>query len=288
VTRAKAVLERAPAKPEARAPKKLLLAWYRGAASEEDAPALLSAMVHPGERWAFTVRLRRPHGLVNPHGFDYAAWLLERGIGATGYVRTRTEPRRMGARNSPLDYIEKAREAVRDRFNAVLGATPAAGILSALAVGDQRAISREEWQLFNRTGVTHLMSISGLHVTLISGLAAWLVAAGWRRVPALALRLPARKAAAAAAIVGALGYTLLAGFGVPAQRTFWMVSVVAAALWSGRISSPWRTLALALAGIVLMDPWAPLAPGLWLSFGAVLLIFYAAVGWSAPGSKLAQ
>src|SRR2546428_957714 len=64
-----------------------------------------------------------------------------------------------------------------------------------------------------------------------------------------------------------------------------MVSVVAAALWSGRISSPWRTLALALAAIVLMDPWAPLAPGLWLSFGAVLLIFYAAVGWSDSGSK---
>jgi len=273
---------------EARVPKQVLLAWYRGASPEEDAPAMPAAMVHPGERWAFTVRLRRPHGLVNPHGFDYAAWLLERGIGGTGYVRTRAEPRRVGARNSPLDLIERTREAVRDRFNAVLGATPAAGILAALAVGDQRAISREEWQLFNRTGVTHLMSISGLHVTLISGLAAWLVASGWRRVPPLALRLPARKAAALAAIVAALGYTLLAGFGVPAQRTFWMVTVVAAALWCGRISSPWRTLALALAAIVLMDPWAPLSPGLWLSFGAVLLIFYAAVGWTELGSKPAQ
>ena len=120
-----------------------------------------------------------------------------------------------------------AREAVRDRFQAQLGATPAAGILAALAVGDQRAISAEEWRLFNRTGVTHLMSISGLHVTLVSGLAAWLVAFGWRRVPAAALRLPARKAAAAAAIVAALGYTLLAGFAVPAQRTFYMVAVVA-------------------------------------------------------------
>src|SRR5919204_3212849 len=209
-------------------------------------------------------------------------------MGATGYVRARPGPRRLGSRGAPLDYIERMREAVRDRINAVLGATPAAGILAALAVGDQRAISREEWQLFNRTGVTHLMSISGLHVTLVSGLVAWLVATLWRRVPALVLRLPARKAAALAAIVGALAYTLLAGYGVPAQRTFWMVSVVALALWSGRISSPWRTLALALAAIVLMDPWAPLAPGLWLSFGAVLLIFYAAVGWTEQGTKLAQ
>ena len=144
------------------------------------------------------------------------------------------------------------------------------------------------WQLFNRTGVTHLMSISGLHVTLVSGLVAWLVASGWRRVPWLALRLPARKSAAAAAIAAALGYTLMAGFGVPAQRTFWMVTLVALALWCGRLSSPWRTLALALGAIVLMDPWAPLSAGLWLSFGAVLLIFYVLAGWTEQGGRLIQ
>ena len=268
-------------------PGKLLVSWYRATAWEEGS-AVLAGAVHPGERWLLTLRLRRPHGLVNPYGFDYEAWLLERSVGATGYVRARGEKRKLGERNSFSDWIEKAREAVRDRFLATLGATPAAGILAALAVGDQRAISNEEWQLFNRTGVTHLMSISGLHVTLVSGLVAWLVAFGWRRVPALALRLPARKAAALAAIAAALGYTLLAGFGVPAQRTFWMVTIVAAALWSGQIASPWRTLALALAVIVFFDPWAMLAPGLWLSFGAVLLIFYAGVGWSSPGSRIAQ
>jgi competence protein ComEC len=256
-------------------PKKILLSWHRNAWAEEGA-ALLARSVHPGERWLFTVRLRRPHGHLNPQGFDYEAWLLERGIGATGYVRQKAEQRKLGERSSAFDYVEKAREAVRDRFQRELGATPAAGILSALAVGDQRAISSEEWRLFNRTGVTHLMSISGLHVTLVSGLAAWLVAFGWRRVPAATLRVPARKAAALAAIAAALAYTLLAGFAVPAQRTFYMVSVVALALWSGRIASPARTLALALAIVVAMDPWAPLAPGMWLSFGAVALIFYVA------------
>src|SRR5258706_3055097 len=272
---------------EERLPKKLLLSWYRSPLYEE-APALLSGAVHPGERWLFSVRLRRPHGNVNPNGFDYEAWLVERGIGASGYARQGGEQKLLGLRNSPLDLIEKAREAVRDRFLRALGPTPAAGILVALAVGDQRAISGEEWQLFNRTGVTHLMSISGLHVTLVSGLLAWLAAAFWRRVPALALRLPARKAAAAAAIAGALGYSLIAGFAVPAQRTFYMVTVVALALWSGRIASPTRILALALAAVVLADPWAPLAPGLWLSFGAVLLIFYVAGGWHGPESKLMQ
>src|SRR2546422_2429976 len=124
------------------------------------------------------------------------------------------------------------------------------------------------------------MSISGLHVTLISGLFAWLVATGWRRVPALTLCLPARKAAAAAAIVGALGYTLLAGFAVPAQRTFYMVTVVAVALWSGRIASPGRTLALALAAVGIFDPLAPPAPGPWVSVRAGVLFFFVASRWA--------
>jgi competence protein ComEC len=269
-----------PEQAEARLPQRILLSWYGSASAEEDA-ATPAAAVHPGERWRLRVRLRRPHGSFNPHGFDYEAWLLERGIGATGYVRGRGEL--LGSRNAVQDRIEGIREAVRDRFKQVLGETPASGILAALAVGDQRSISAEEWRLFNRTGVTHLMSISGLHVTLVSGLFAWLAAALWRRSARLLLLLPARKIAALAAIAGALGYTLIAGFAVPAQRTFWMVTVVALALWSGRIAAPARTLALALAVVLLFDPWAVLSPGFWLSFGAVALIFWVsdpdARGW---------
>ena len=269
-----------------RVPPRILVWWYASALHEEPAAPLRA--VHPGERWLLTVRLRRPHGQVNPNGFDYEAWLLERGIGATGYVRPRGEQRLLGARRSVLDRIQQAREAVRERFHATLGATPAAGILSALAIGDQRAIASEEWRLFNRTGVTHLMSISGLHVTLVSGLAASIVSFGWRRVPWLALRLPGRKAAAVAAILAALAYTLLAGFAVPAQRTFYMVTVVALALWSGRIASPARTLAAALALVLVIDPWAPLAAGFWLSFAAVALIFYASAGWTRREGRLLQ
>ena len=270
------------APPGVRLPRRLRLAWYAPAAPTPAPEA------HPGERWRLTLRLRRPHGEVNPHGFDYEAWLLEHGIGATGYVRALPPPLRLGERNSALDRVEQAREAVRERFLRVLGATPAAGVLIALAIGDQHAIANEEWRLFRRTGVTHLMSISGLHVTLVSGLVAWLVAFGWRRLPRLCLLLPARKAAAAAAVAAALGYVLLAGFGVPAQRTLLMVCMVALALWSGRAVSPARTLALALGAVVLTDPWAPLAPGFWLSFGAVALIFYVAAGWTGTERRVLQ
>ncbi len=273
-----------------RLPAKVQLSWYRTPFAAEEQPAILEDAwrLHPGERWQFTLRLKRPHGTLNPHGFDYEAWLLERGIGATGYVRPGGEPRRIGARDSFSDRVERAREAIRDRFKAALGDSRAAGILVALAVGDQRSVSADEWKLFNRTGVTHLMSISGLHVTLVSGLAAGLVAFGWRRSPRLCLLLPSRKAAAVAAILAAFSYTLLAGFAVPAQRTFYMVTAVALALWSGRIASPVRVLALALGVVLLADPWAVLSAGFWLSFGAVALIFFASAGWSAAVSRPRQ
>lgn len=259
-------------------PARVRLAWYG-----EPPPALV-----PGERWQLAVRLRAPHGQANPGGFDYEAWLLERGIGATGSVRPRAANLRVGLRGGFADRIARVRNAISARFREVLGVRPAAGVLAALAVGDQNAIAAEEWRLFQRTGVTHLMSISGLHVTLVSGLVALLVSFGWRRAPALALALPARKAAAAAAIAAAFAYTLLAGFGIPAQRTFFMVSVVALALWSGRVASPARVLALALLAVVVLDPWAPLAPGFWLSFGAVALILWTAVGWNVAEARPLQ
>ncbi len=288
-------IESAPGS-SAKLPSRVMLSWYRGsygqsgAQSSDEAPAALDdpGAVHPGERWLFTVRLKRPHGSVNPYGFDFEAWLMERGLGATGYVRQRGEQRRLGERNSVSDRIEQVREAVRARFLAVLGESTTSGVLVALAVGDQRAIDADDWRLFSRTGVTHLMSISGLHVTLVSGLVAALVSFGWRRSPALVLWLPARKAAAVAATLAALAYTLLAGFGVPAQRTFFMVAAVAAALWFGRIASPSRVLALALLAVVLVDPWAVMSAGFWLSFGAVALIFYVAHGWTGRESWVLQ
>lgn len=130
-------------------PHRLQLAWYRDSDPDEGAQQEAGSPVHPGERWRFRVRLRRPHGLANPFGFDYEAWLLERGIGATGYVRastrgaTREGAQRLGWRNSFADRIEQARAAVRARFERVLGADPATGILIALAVGDQRSIPVE-------------------------------------------------------------------------------------------------------------------------------------------------
>ena len=262
--------------PQAVVPAHIALSWWGSAARDGRAATLPE--LRAGERWQLTVRLRRPHGTLNPHGFDYEAWLLERDIRATGYVRPGGSRRVAALVARPQYLIERVREAVRARIQTALGDAPYAGVLTALAVGDQRAISQAQWQVFTRTGVNHLMSISGLHVTMISGLAFAVAYRLWRRSARLTLRLPARKAAVVAGLVAALGYAWLSGFAVPAQRTVYMLAVVAVALWSGRLSSASVVLCAALFVVLALDPWAVLAPGFWLSFGAVGLIMYVTTG----------
>jgi competence protein ComEC len=267
-------------------PPRIVLAWWGRSAREGD-EGLPS--VHAGERWRLTVRLKQPHGTLNPHGFDYEAWLLERGVRATGYVRPRTNPERLSAQVwqvGPL--IERLRERLRDRIVTAVPGDCCGGVLAALAVGDQRAIPPAQWQVFTRTGVNHLMSISGLHVTMVSGLVYALALALWRRSPRLALRLPAGKAAAVAGLLAALAYAALAGFAVPAQRTVYMLAVVAAALWSGRQLPVSTILAGALLVVLLLDPWAVLSAGFWLSFGAVGVILAVTVGRLAQPGVLRQ
>ncbi|ATE59600.1 DNA internalization-related competence protein ComEC/Rec2 [Thauera sinica] len=246
-------------------PRRILLSWYR--LRDDEAPPDVAA----GERWRFVVRLKRPHGFVNPAGFDYEAWLLERGLRASGYVRGDAGRLDSGAA-SFMHRVHRARAAIRDRFLAVLGDAPYAGVLVALVVGDQRAIPAGQWEVFRRTGISHLVAISGMHISLAGLLGAALAGALWRRVPALVLRLPARKAAAVAAIAAATGYALLAGMGIPVLRALIMLCVVGLALLLGRSPSPSRVLLLALAGVLIADPWAVLAAGFWLSFAAVGVI----------------
>ncbi len=271
-------------------PRRISLAWYRGwrtqhEGDDDEAATSIPQAVHAAERWRFTVRLKRPHGNLNPHGSDYEAWLFERGLRATGYVRAAKTEQADQTNQRLNDYvprlgptIERLRETLRERIYRALPDKEYAGVLVALVVGDQQAIDQDLWQVFSRTGITHLMSISGLHVTMVASLGWWLVSMLWRRQPRLMLRLPAQKAAALGGWLAALIYCLLAGFGVPAQRTLYMISVVALALWTGRLTSASRVLALALLVVLLLDPWAVLSAGFWLSFGAVALLFYIGAG----------
>lgn len=258
-------------------PKRIALSWYiRRTVQDEDVAV---PVVQAGERWQMTVRLRQPHGNANPHGFDYEVWALERNIRATGYVREAADNHRLDQMvNQPSYWVESIRQAIQQRFTQVLSDHAYVGVLKALAVGDQRTIPRDQWVIFTRTGTNHLMAISGLHITMISSLVFALVSGLWRCSSYLLLRLPARRAAVLAGLVVALGYAVLSGFAIPAQRTCYMLTVVAIALWRGRQTSATMVLAWALFWVVLLDPWATLSPGFWLSFGAIAIIMLVTVG----------
>lgn len=258
--------------PSAPLPGRLLLSW-------QQAPSDLL----PGQRLALKVRLKRPHGLANPHGFDYEYWLLERGVGATGYV---VDARPLPAAPLPWSVrIDRMRARLRERMLAAMPAdAPFAGVLVALTIGDQSGIAPADWRVFTRTGIGHLVSISGLHITMISGLAAALARLAWRhscgagrwlRRP-LPLRCPASKAGVLVSALAAFAYASLAGMEIPAQRTVAMVAVAALGLWCARTPPPSLLLAWAAAVALAIDPWAVCSAGFWLSYGAVAAIFLGA------------
>lgn len=277
-------------------PERLLLSW-------REPPEALQ----PGQRYRLTVRLRRPRGLANPHGFDYAYWLLAAGVGATGHVRhavpiLETTP----SMQAPMPLairIDAWRARLRDHLRAALPDEARFGaVLVALVVGDQHGIAQADWEVFRRTGIAHLVSISGLHITMISGALGALAHRLWAHSLGLGRYLgrplpliwPAQQAALVAAVLAALGYGLIAGMQVPALRTVTMLAVAALALWVGRAPPASVVLAWAAGIAVAIDPWAVMSPGFWLSFGAVAVIFLAArrerapppEGWQARGRAL--
>ncbi len=304
-------------------PPRLLISWYRdgGAFAQRDPSAAAVASddpvaeppparaappeLHAGERWRFTARLKAAHGNFNPHGFDYELWLWEQGVRATGYVRAGASdaaPQRLSSGEGHA--IERLRQAVRDRIlrTAAPSADPAAqrraAVVAALLTGDQALIERSDWDLFRATGVAHLMSISGLHITMFAWVAAAVVGWAWRRSarwyaslrwPARfnpCLRWPAPHAALVGGVALAAAYAVFSGWGVPAQRTVLMLATVAALRLGGLRWPWWLTWLLACALVLAWDPWAWLQAGFWLSFVAVGVLFATDSGADrADGSK---
>ena len=236
--------------------------------------------IKPGDVWFFQARVRQPSGTLNPGGFDYEAWMLEKRLlfnATVQQTKQSLQPEKIGQAQGWQISVDQLRDRIRTRIDAALPQWESRHVLAALVVGDQRAIATADWSVFQRTGVSHLMSISGLHVTMLAALAGWIGAAIWRLLSrtrlAVGLWLPAQSVGALLAIVGAVGYALLAGFAVPAQRTAWMVVVVSSAKLFGIRANPWAVLSIALVVVLISDPIAVLAPGFWLSFMAVAFLF---------------
>ena len=244
-----------------RLPHRIRASWYRTGSAPRG-----------GECWMLTLKLRTPHGSSNPRAFDYEGWLYRQDIGALATVR---EGRPCEDRQAHGFPVLRARQALVDRLDGWLGAHPGKAMVAALTVGDDSGFDDADWTSFRETGTGHLVAISGFNIAIVAGLAFLLVRWTWPLSMRLALLLPAQKAGRIAAAIAGLGYGLLAGWESPAQRAALMLALLLIATLPDRRGDPTRVLALALGLMLAFDPAAALAPGLWLSFGAVAAIFYA-------------
>jgi competence protein ComEC len=233
-------------------------------------PHPIEPQPRPGERWRFTVRLKRPHGMMNPGGeFDYEAWLFQQGIRATGSIRKNSAEK---LAEPPWHSLAAWRYRLWQHLQAALAGHPRQAAIAALTLGAQQDMETAEWEVLRRTGTIHLLVISGLHITLLAIPAAFIGGWLWRRF-ALLLWLPAPRFGAIIGMAAAVGYAAMAGFNVPVQRSLIMLAVTLFGVLWGRQTAASHTLALALVLVLLWDPLAGLAPGFWLSFGAVAVIF---------------
>ncbi|NIP74297.1 MAG: DNA internalization-related competence protein ComEC/Rec2 [Gammaproteobacteria bacterium] len=251
------------------APGRVRLSWY-------GQPPPLRA----GDRWRLTVRMKRPSGFMNPGGFDYEGWLFHHGYAATGYVRADPANRRLGP--PPFPALDRLRQHIALSVDQVLQGRPQRGTIKALAIGERGDVSPAHWEVLTRTGTSHLLAISGLHIGLVAGLVFFGVRRLWTLWPALSSWRPAVKAAALSAMGAALGYAALAGFSVPTRRALIMLAVGMGALVLQRGVRPSRVLALALAAILVLEPLSVLEAGFWLSFGAVAVLLYGVTGRVGP------
>jgi len=227
-------------------------------------------LVHAGQYWQLTAKLKKPHNLSNPGGFDYVRWLDSRHISWTGSVRSGTF-HHVSSRDKfySLLYL---RAHMANLLEKIEPDEKTLGVLQALTLGITNHIDKNEWELFRRTGTIHLMVISGAHIGLIAGLAYSLTKWIWCRSSRLCLRWPAPRVASLSALLMALGYALLAGFAVPAQRALIVCFFMLIRNFADRRFSVWQAWRYALFGVLLFEPHSVLMSGFYLSFIAVAIL----------------
>ena len=236
--------------------------------------------VAPGQVWQFTVRLKRPHGFASWGAFDYERYLFRHRIVALGYIRS---PDQASLLQSELQLGSSWRDTLRHQLDDVLMESAGKSMILALVIGDKSRLEPSLRDVFQKTGVSHLMAISGLHIGLV--FAATLVLyrllswpfTRWHTV------IPRQSVALWPALFASIGYAALAGFAVSTQRALVMLMVYCACQLAARPQSLLRILLLAVTVLLLIDVNSILDVGFWLSCGAVLVIALAASADRALG-----
>lgn len=238
----------------------LQLSWY------EEIPILKK-----GQIWDLTVRLKKPRNYANPGGFDYARYLFLNKISATGYI----DPRGQSVLMSTAHDQFSIRQHIALQIDERLQQRDAAALIKGLAVGIRDTMTDAQWALLQKTGTSHLLAISGLHIGLVSGLVFFCMRRFWAYLPRMPLYIPAPCVAAVMAIFAAFIYAALAGFSLPTQRALIMIVVIMCAKISRYQFKNSDVLALSALLIVLWDPFAVYSASFWLSFIAVAILFFA-------------
>ncbi len=245
-------------------PNKLRLSWYYP-----------EQKVLAGQSWQFTVKLKQPHGTLNPGGFDYEKWLFAQHIGATGYVREAKQAKLIATK----DYwysLAMIRQTLVNLLDQQEISDDSRALIKALTLGDKSSISTQQWQVLSNSGTSHLMAISGLHIGLVAGIMYFLVFQIWIRVPSNMYSAP--QIAAIFSMIAAFIYAALAGFAIPTQRALIMLSMLMLTILLRRHVSTLNILAIAILFVLLIDPLVVLSVGFYLSFLAVFFIIYALSG----------
>lgn len=250
-----------------------------GRGNEVDNPGLIRLNwyrtypeIIPGEKWRLFVKLKRPWGFKNPGGFDYEGFLFRENIGATGYVIGRLPANRLG----PPDrlYIGRLRYQIRETLARILEDKPVNSLIIALVTGDRSAITPSQWEVLTKTGTSHLLAISGLHIGLVAGLVFLITRRLWPVLGVMSYRYAGPRVAAVCAVSVAVFYSALAGFSVPTQRAMMMLGCVMLLLCMNKATRPSSIIALVLLLVLIIDPFSVMSAGFWLSFCAIIIILF--------------
>ncbi|MGI9251710.1 MAG: DNA internalization-related competence protein ComEC/Rec2 [Pseudohongiellaceae bacterium] len=226
-------------------------------------------IVRGGQCLSLTARLRRPHGTANPGTLDYEAWLARNQIHGIGYLVGEPVPANTCASVHPAIALTRLRQQLASMFQRSVAELDNPGLVMALVLGTQSAVTPEQWDTFNATGTTHLFVVSGLHVGLVAGFVFVLLRLLWTLSPWLSHRLPAQQAAALGGLLAAFGYGAISGFGLPAQRALIMLACVLASHLGGVSLAASLRLLVAAALVLSINPLSATGAGFWLSFIAV-------------------
>lgn len=239
----------------------------------------------PGDVWQLKVKLKKPYGFMNFNGFDYEAWMLRKGIQATGYVKQDKHNGKIDAAGAY--YIQKLRYNIAEELKQKLD-NPLLGLTLALSLGERSELKAKQWKVLTQTGTNHLIAISGLHLSLVAGFIYCFAYFIWSRFHFLTQRLSAPLFASIAAFIYAFFYAMLSGFALPTQRALIMLAVFLAAIFSVKQFRASSVISIALLLVLILDPFALMAVDFYLSFLAVMFIFYITRFRINEQSRLAQ